>query len=927
MPFVLATVWMTICSFAHAATDPWQPTLERVERGVVSLEVTATRDFDTEDAATSSGTGFVVDAERGLILTNRHLVHPGPVVAEAGFGSGEWASLVAVYRDPVHDFGLFSYDPDSLEYTQPEALELAADAAEVGLEVRVIGNDAGERNTILDGTLARLDRNAPRYGKNAYNDFNTFYYQAAANTSGGSSGSPVVDVHGRVVALNSGASSRAASSFYLPLYAIQRALAKIVAGEPVPRGTLQTTFRYTAYGDLELLGLTPEGQRTLRTSFPDGGGALVVESTVPDGPGDGELLAGDVLVSLNGEPLGDFDTLERWLDSHVGGDVRLGLERGGVPLERVLAVDDLQAITPARFLEVGRAVLNDVSYQLARSHSVPPGRPFVASPGYMFSTGEVGEGTVITHVDGVEVFDIDELRVQLEGKAARQRLRIRFYDINDPRRPMEKVVSMERTWFGMRSCTWDPNTGGWPCVSSPAPPAQREANPPSASVRSAGSNRIEERVGSSLVTVHFDVPYPTAGITDLHYVGVGVVISARRGLVLVDRDTVPVSLGDVIINVAGAARVPAQVTFLHPVFNYAIIQFDPTIATDAAITSATFSTRDVQVGDAVWQVGLDADLQLVSERTTVHSEQWLDLGTAGTPRFRAANTDTMGLEDDAASLGGVVTDRRGAVVAIWSSFLDVVEKSRSFHAMPVRYLDGVVAPLISGQAPTQRLLGVEVEPMRLAEAVELGVSAQRVAKILDQAGKSVRQVTRVVTGSGAEGLLHVNDILVAIDGRPVSSARDLLLNSGDHVTTVTVVRSGHELSVRVPADLVEGVGVVRCLSWAGLVLHEPHHEVAAQTGAGDEGVYVAWMWYGSPAVRYGIRPTRRIVQVNEIPTPNLDAFLGAVSNRSHGDVVRLTLEGLDGQRYVRPLELDLNFWPTEVFARVDGVWTRSVLPE
>ena len=61
----------------------WRGTLARVAEGVVAIEIDQTRAFDTEWNSSAQATGFVVDAERGLILTNRHVVTPGPVTSEA----------------------------------------------------------------------------------------------------------------------------------------------------------------------------------------------------------------------------------------------------------------------------------------------------------------------------------------------------------------------------------------------------------------------------------------------------------------------------------------------------------------------------------------------------------------------------------------------------------------------------------------------------------------------------------------------------------------------------------------------------------------------------------------------------------------------------------------------------------------------------
>ena len=97
----------------------WKNSLARASLSVVSIKIDSPRAFDTEWSSSSQATGFVVDAENGLILTNRHVVTSGPVRAEALFLNNEEIELIPIYRDPVHDFGFFKYNPDDLKYILP----------------------------------------------------------------------------------------------------------------------------------------------------------------------------------------------------------------------------------------------------------------------------------------------------------------------------------------------------------------------------------------------------------------------------------------------------------------------------------------------------------------------------------------------------------------------------------------------------------------------------------------------------------------------------------------------------------------------------------------------------------------------------------------------------------------------------------------
>jgi S1-C subfamily serine protease len=911
----------------EASAADWAATLARIAGSVVAIQIDQARAFDTERNVSAQATGFVVDAERGLILTNRHVVTPGPVTAEATFLNREEVQLYPVYRDPVHDFGFYRYDPSKLRFMAPRALPLAPQDALVGREIRVVGNNAGEQLSILAGTLARLDREAPEYGLGRYNDFNTFYIQAASGTSGGSSGSPVIDIRGRVLALNAGGATGAASSFYLPLDRVRRALQLIQQGKPVTRGTLETEFRYRPYDELRRLGLEAGTEAEVRKAQPDGTGMLVVSDVQPGSASDGLMLPGDVLIRVNGALITRFEPLEAILDDSVGSSVELQLQRGGKLYTARLKVDDLDAITPAAYLELGDTVVHTLSYQEARAFHRPVRGVFVAATGYMFDGAGVPRGALITEVDSKKVDQLSDFAAAVAELGDGAEIAVRYSTIDDPNGSQLRSVRIDRRWFPARQCQRDDHAGYWQCTDLPAVP---EVAAPAAATTQLP--RIDDRraaeIAPSLVFVTFDMPYSISGVTERNYHGTGLIIDAERGLLITDRNTVPVSMGDVRLTFGSTLEIPGQIVYVHPLHNLAVIHYDPRLIGATPVRAAGLSTEPLKPGETVNVVGLDGNGVVKARTTTIADVSPLQLPLSRSVMFRESNLQVASLVNAPDDFVGVLSDDAGHVRGLWASFAsdngrELIQENRGISS-------DLVAETLDIVRDNRPLHSLEAEftTQTLADARRLGLNdawVQRISKA-NPSTREVLSVARLVGGSDAARVLRPGDILLAIDGKPVTQFRDVerAVAVRDEVG-VTVWRGGGETNLHVKTASLSGSDLDRVVEWAGATLQAPHRAISAQRGIAPAGVYVAYFEFGSPASRYGLVPGRRIVEVDGQVTPDIDAFLRQVSGRADRSSLRIKCLTWNGAPEVITLKLDRHYWPAYELKLGSVGWERQSL--
>jgi len=685
-----------------------------------------------------------------------------------------------------------------------------------------------------------------------------------------------------------------------------------------------TEFERKPYDELRRLGLAEQTENQARSDFPDQTGMLTVSQVIPDSPADGKLEPGDILVRIDNALITEFVPLAEIIDNNVGNTISIEIERGGRSLVEEIEVGDLHAVSPDEFLEFGDAVVHNLSYQQARHYNRAVEGVYVANPGYIFARSAIPRGAIISEVGGELINNIEDLKAKLATLADGDRTTFRYNTIDDSRNSIVRSVEMDRLWFPAQHCRRDDESGVWPCEDLAAGPEPSEPESGSTRFTRNGDSRVNA-IAPSLVMVTFDLPYTISGVADRHYYGTGLIVDKDRGLIVVDRNTVPVAMGDVSITFAGSLQINGHVEYIHPLHNLAVVAYDPALIGDTPVRNAKFSNEVLEPGDDVWVIGLKGDHQIVHQASTVASVDPMLLPLSRTMRFRDTNLEGVSLVNAPGDIDGVIVDKRGAVVAKWVSFSyqsggDSGQINRGLSSEMVSEFVDVVRsgdPIYS--------LEVELGYTPLFAARKLGLDEEWLDKLESHnpSGRRALSVSRLVAGAPAADLLRSGDMILAVDGELVTTFRELERATQKEEVTLTVWRDREAVEIKAATVPLDGEGVVRAVSWAGALLHDPHRAMAAQRGIEPTGVYIAFFSYGSPATRYGLWAGRRIVAVDDTDTPDLESFVNAVKGKDDQASVRLKTVSWNGAAQVITLKLDNQYWPAYEIRHTDDGWHRT----
>jgi serine protease Do/serine protease DegQ len=259
----------------------------------------------------SLGSGVIVDADEGYILTNNHVIDRA-VEISVHLSDGRTLKAELVGTDPEADVAVIKVEAENLT-----ALPLAdSNDLRVGDFVVAIGNPFGLGSSATSGMVSALGRSG--LGIEGYEDF----IQTDASINPGNSGGALVDLRGRLVGINTAILSKSGGNmgigFAIPINMAREIMAQLVEYGEVRRGQLGAQAQ----------DLTPE----LAAAFniENRRGAVVTQVT-PDSPAHkAGLQAGDVITSINGHAVGDSSDVHNAIGLlRVGEEVTMTVQRNG----------------------------------------------------------------------------------------------------------------------------------------------------------------------------------------------------------------------------------------------------------------------------------------------------------------------------------------------------------------------------------------------------------------------------------------------------------------------------------------------------------------------------------------------------------------------------------------------------------------------
>ncbi len=351
----------------------------------------------------SAGSGVIVDAKKGLILTNHHVIENADEIV-VGLTDGRMLDATVIGSDAGTDIAVIQVE-DTENLTEMNFAN--SDEARVGDFVLAIGNPFGLKHTVTSGIISQLGRTG--INRDGYEDF----IQTDAAINPGNSGGALVDMNGELVGINSAIFSQSGGNigigFAIPSNMASSIMEQIIEFGEVRRGLLGVSITNFTKDTAEAYGMDSTD------------GALVQEIVPGSAAEKAGIEVGDVIIKVDGKDVDGAAELRN----------AIGLKRSGDKVKVTVIHENKEKTVTAELSSIE-------SISMADADEIHPGlqgaefATFNSSPGAFVSEAVLvnaveqnspaamnglRQNDLITSVNRTRVTSIAELQAAAEGQS------------------------------------------------------------------------------------------------------------------------------------------------------------------------------------------------------------------------------------------------------------------------------------------------------------------------------------------------------------------------------------------------------------------------------------------------------------------------------------------------------------------------------